>query len=501
MKTKSLTAILLCAALLPLGAQVSDPIDALRQQLQQVRDAFEKSQAEYRRQIDELTRKLDEVSRARGQTNAVIAGQPALPTNTAAAERQKLEQQLAAEIGAITQTNAPAAASAPATWSPAQPMPLVRAGSAYMNISFDALVNFGWSTARDPGDELQLGGHDPDERGFSLRNAEIAFDGAVDPYFKGFANTVLLLDERGDTEIELEEAFLQTTALPANLQLKAGQFFGGFGRQNQQHPHAWAFVDQPIILNRAFGPDGLRNPGAQLSWLAPLPFFTELSLGVFNGVGETAYSFRNAGENDGTGVDRFAGRATLDRELRGVGDLLFVPRLSTSFDLTEEQTIVAGASAAFGPNDTGPRTRTQIYGLDWYWKWKSPRARAGFPFVAWQTEALYRRFEAGADAGVPLNAEVLRDYGLYSQLLWGFRPRWTAGLRGEWATGNNTLIDGIDVGRGDRTRLSPALTWYPTEFSKIRVQYNYDQGQHFADEHSVWVQLEFLLGAHGAHQF
>ena len=91
-------------------------------------------------------------------------------------------------------------------------------------------MDFGGSTARDPSAQLNLGDHDPNQRGFTLPNAEIALDGAVDPYFKGFANIVLKLDQHNETSIELEEAYLQSSALPANLQLKAGQFFAAFGR-------------------------------------------------------------------------------------------------------------------------------------------------------------------------------------------------------------------------------------------------------------------------------
>jgi hypothetical protein len=178
-----------------------------------------------------------------------------------------------------------------------------------------------------------------------------------------------------------------------------------------------------------------------------------------------------------------------------------VPRVTSSFDLTDEQTLLVGASAAFGPNDTGRDARSEIYGVDAYWKWKPVDASKGFPFVSWQTELMCRRFEAGADAGASLRAETIRDYGFYSQLLWGFRPGWITGLRGEWVSGNRSAIDATDIYRGDRTRLSPVLTWYPSEFSKIRLQYNYDQGQHFSDEHSVWLQLEFTLGAHGAHKY
>jgi hypothetical protein len=373
-----------------------------------------------------------------------------------------------------------------------------------MNISFDALMDVGTSTASDPSQFLELGDHDPIQRGFSLRNAEIALDGAVDPYLKGFANIVLKLDQNNETDIELEETYLQSTSLPANLQLKAGQFFANFGRQNPQHPHQWAFVDEPIILTRTFGPEGLRNIGGQMSWLAPTPFYTELFLGVFNGQGGTAFSFRNPGEDDGTGVDRVHGRATLNRGLRGPGDLLFTPRIASSFELNDQQTLVLGASAAFGPNDTAAHARSEVYGVDLYWKWKSPHADAGFPFVSWQTEVLYQRYDAGADptaTPTPLPAETLRDWGFYSQILWGFKPRWVAGLRGEYANGNNGAFDASDPFRGERFRVSPNITFFPSEFSKIRLQYNYDHGELFGDDHSVWLQLEFLLGAHGAHKF
>jgi len=476
---------------MPLAAQETNQVEQLKRQIKQLQEDFERVQREQREQIDALRKKLEEVTRS--------------PTATPAATGEKnaggrtLEQELAAELAKGTPTNATLEASQP--WSASQPITMMRAGAAYMNVSFDALTDFGWSTAHDPSAQLQLGDHDPIQRGFSLRNAEIALDGAVDPYFKGFANIVFKLEKDQSTEVELEETYVQSLALPGNLQFKAGQFFASFGRQNAQHPHTWAFVDEPLVLSRAFGPDGLRNTGGQLSWLLPTPFYTEAFLGVFNGQGGTAFSFRNPGDSDPAGVKRLHGRATAGGELRGPGDLLYVPRIASSFDLTDAQTIVVGASSALGPNDTGPHARTEIYGVDAYWKWKPVTAQHGFPFVSWQTEALYQRYEAGEDAPAGLPAETLRDWGFYSQVLWGFKQRWVAGLRGEYVSGNNGAFDAMDVFRNDRTRLSPNLTFYPSEFSKIRLQYNYDHGQLFGDEHSVWLQLEFLLGAHGAHKF
>jgi hypothetical protein len=244
--------------------------------------------------------------------------------------------------------------------------------------------------------------------------------------------------------------------------------------------------------------------GARLSWLTPTPFYSELLLTVANSQGETAFSFRNEHEDES-----FLGRPAGDFPVRNLGDLLFVPRYVTSFDLTDAQTILAGASAAFGPNSSGRNRDTQIYGVDLFWKWKSPRHHGGFPFVSWQTEAMLRRFEAGAFPGDDENpavpGEALVDYGLYSQVAYGFRKGWVAALRGDYVFPDSKAdyerVLGTDLERATRWRISPNLTWYPSEYSKLRLQYNLDERHKIGQDHSVWLQLEFLLGSHAAHQF
>ncbi|MEY2529342.1 MAG: hypothetical protein QOJ05_1432, partial [Verrucomicrobiota bacterium] len=129
-------------------------------------------------------------------------------------------------------TNAPTSVSTSDTSSAlTQPIPIIGGGNNknYMNISFDSVFALAASSERHL-DRIEVGDHDPQQRGFNARNAEIALDGAVDPYFQGFANIVLKLDNNNQTEIELEEAFLQTSTLPYSLQVKAGQFFDPFGR-------------------------------------------------------------------------------------------------------------------------------------------------------------------------------------------------------------------------------------------------------------------------------
>jgi hypothetical protein len=369
-----------------------------------------------------------------------------------------------------------------------------------MNASFVGLTTFGWASTADV-PSIEVGDHDARVRGFTIPNAEFVLDGAVDPYFRGVANMVYKLDANGESGFELEEMYFLTTSLPYNLQLKGGQTFVDFGRQNPQHPHAWAFADQPLVLNRMFGPEGLRSQGLRLSWLLPASFYTEATLGVFNSAGTTTWSFRS----DESGA--IHGGVPMERAVGGAGDLLYVPRLAASVDLTNTQTLLVGASGAFGPNNSGPATATRIVGADVYWKWKSPRASQGFPFVAFQAEAIQRRYDAAArSAGVdPLGTlpfQRLRDRGAYGQLQWGIRPRVVAAVRAEGVAGDDVVPPTLSVSdRIDRSRYSTNVTWFPTEFSKFRVQYNYDRRAGLGHDHSVWMQFEFLLGAHAAHKF
>jgi len=370
----------------------------------------------------------------------------------------------------------------------------------YLNISFDAVFVGAASSSPDLS-KLEVGDHDPQQNGFNARNIELTLDGAVDPYFEGSANIVFKLDNNNQTTAEVEEAFGQTTSLPYGLQVKAGQFFSPFGRINPTHPHTWDFIDAPLVHGMLLGPDGLRGVGAQVAWVIPVPFYAQALVALQNGQGGTAYSFRNPGD---TGT--FFGRTTIDRQTDGLSDLVVTPRLEASFDLTPEQTILAGTSAAFGQNDTGTNTGTQIYGVDLFYKWKPANAEGGWPFVKWQSEAMYRRFDAGRglNDSFPV-AETFNDWGAYTQIVWGFQKGWAAGIRGDYMKFDNSAVTN-DPLRQTRYRVSSDITWYPSEFSKLRLQYNHDflEATDFLtqrNDDSLFLMYEISLGAHGAHKY
>ncbi len=340
---------------------------------------------------------------------------------------------------------------------------------------------------------LQAGGHDPKVNGFTVQNVELTLGATVDTHFDAQANIVFQINSAGETVSELEEAYFVSRDLPWGLQLKGGQYFTEFGRQNNQHPHTWAFVDQPVILSRLFGGDGLRGQGVRASWLMPTETYSELTLGLQNAKGETATSFLNAvGEEVG-------GHTLLDRQARGAKDLLYSARWLSGIDVSDTLSMNMGLSGLWGPNASGTGTKTQIYGADLYFKWQPVDSERGYPFAAWHTEVMQRRYEAG-DPG-SAGSEILKDWGVFTQAIWGLKPRWEAGLRLEYASGDgNSSTDPL---RDTRRRLSPNLTWRFSEYSKVRLQYNRDWAEHLPQKtaNSVWLQFEFGLGTHMAHTF
>jgi hypothetical protein len=363
---------------------------------------------------------------------------------------------------------------------------------------------------------VQPGGHDPNQRGFTIPNAELSLQGAVDPSFRGDSHIIFAIDKNGETVVELEEAYLTTLTLPADLQLRLGQFFTEFGRLNRQHPHQWDFVDQPLVNNRMFGADGLRAPGARLSWLAPTPFFLEVLSGIQNPRGETQTSFL---ANDaafegtfsgGTAPASLGGHPFVQEEVQSAADMIYLERVATSFEIGEESTLAAGISALFGPNASGRDGSTQIYGVDAFYKWKPTANDQGWPFVTLQTESLWRRYHAddftgdadGDGTPDPFPDEIFRDHGMYAQALYGFDRPWVAGFRVDYVDGDGASTGGLGP-LDRRVRFSPNLTYYPSEFSKIRLQANFDKVQELQDDNffSLWLQFEILFGAHGAHKF
>jgi hypothetical protein len=303
----------------------------------------------------------------------------------------------------------------------------------------------------DPTGDL---GVDPSRTGFTFQELELSFQSVVDPYFR--YDAFLSFSEEG---VEIEEAYFTTLeGPPRGLQFLGGKFRLPFGRQNPKHLHAWSFADNNLVNKYLLGGDGLKEVGLELAYLFPTPFFFQFQGNFTNGDNETSFG--------GTQKQ----------------DFLYQGRLSGSTDLTSSLTLLVGGSYAYGFNSTGNGNNTQLYGGDFLLKWKPSSYRS----LSWQTEYIGRQ-EQTPDGS-------FNDGGLYSYIDYQFLKRWTLGLRYD-----QVGIPGGLVAR--EFRLTPAFTFRPTEFSQIRLQYEYDKIAEQEAIQAAILQFEFSFGVHGAHPF
>lgn len=376
----------------------------------------------------------------------------------------------------------------------------------------------GSSTATDAELEgLNAGGHDPHRRGFTLQTAELSLTGAVDPYFTAEAH----LAASPDHGIELEEAFITTSSLPYGLEAKAGYQLIEFGRVNASHAHAWSWIGQPVVASRLLGGEGSRAPGARLACLLPTAWYSQVSAGAYNADDASMISFAGeTGHEHEEEAERTIGGRLRDEELTtgSAADLAYLLRWENGGAVGGAE-MQLGLSWLTGPNASGVGARSDLYGADLV---VAIRPSSGpFTSIKAVVEMMYRSaevpetVETGEDEADPADdfiapADTLTDWGLYAQVELGLAERWSVGLRGEYATASGDSVDhdGMidhdeDAMRDTRIRLSPLIAFRPSEFSRLRLQYDYDQAEHLEDgtAHSVWLGLDVLLGAHPAHGF
>ncbi len=340
------------------------------------------------------------------------------------------------------------------------------------DIAFILDVAGAWFSVDEP---AQTGGHDPSRTGFALQVLEMSIGASVDPFLR-FDSTIAFALEG----VEVEEAYATTLALPANLQLRAGQFLTRFGRINPTHPHAWHFADQPFAIGKMFGSEGSRGLGLEGSWLAPLPWYLETVLAVTNADGECcARSF--------LGGDDIGVKTPLD--------LLVTGAVKQFFPLSDDLSLFVGLSTQLGPNASGNLNRSEIVGGDVVLRYRPLSTESGVPWsLSLEAEALFRGRQ------VPFG--TLYDGAGYAQLVWSLSRQWETAARYELGSGVND--DPLDPEWTTwRQRGALQLTYYPSHFSRLRLQGHVDHlaWQQGLPAFGVFTTLEILVGAHGAHSY
>lgn len=438
---------------------------------------------------------------------------PARADDDAAALRAELESlksdyegRVAALESRIVELETANAAAVPAEAAP--PTASVASASAFNPSISVVLAGHYADASRDPGDWhvagfMPNGGEiGPGESSFNLGESELTVAANVDPYFSAQLTAAIT----GEDDIEVEEAFFRTSSLPAGFTAKGGRFFSGFGYLNEVHAHAWDFADQPLVYQAFFGNQRSQD-GVQLKWIAPTDLFIEL--GAETGNGDAFPGTRESGSGlNGT---------TLFAHLGGdVGDNASWRAGASWIDLRAEDREYEDTHAAGAPVLNAFTGKSHTWVADAVFKW-SPGGNSARRYLKVQGEYMHRE-ETGDLTFDVENAELADSYrseqdGWYLQSVYQFLPRWRAGLRydaldsgtpaiGLVSSGLLTVADFPSLLSGDPSRTTVMVDWNPSEFSRWRLQYAWDEARDDGpSDKQLNLQYLFGIGAHGAHKY
>jgi hypothetical protein len=386
------------------------------------------------------------------------------------ADVQQLKEQQAGAANAATPAEAPAPVAAPASANAFNPAISIILNGQYAHHSLDPddYVRAGFPLAGDAG---------PGAQGLSLGESEVSFAASIDEKFSGQL-TLAISSEDGQDKLGIEEAFVDTTALPAGFTLRAGRFFSDIGYLNSHHAHTDKFSDRPLAY-QAFLGGQYGDDGVQLRWVAPTDMFLELGGEVFNGENYPS----GGGAHDGAGV------TTLFAHAGG--------------DVGVESSWLAGVSMLRSKTADGADGFTgdvDLYIVDATWKWAPQRNTKDGGFVLRGEYFLDDRNGAYADPANPLLDQewMGKRRGLYIEGVYRINRTWETGYRYDRLWGSDS---GPFASSFDPYRHSAMLTWRNSEFSLVRLQLSRDYPNQVDADTAVTLQIQTALGAHGAHKF
>jgi hypothetical protein len=385
-----------------------------------------------------------------------------------------IEARIAAiEKGGAAQAVPPIPAPALPTAAPSTPPPTeaqVPAGAAGAGGPQGALPVYGSTTALSKifnpdiaviGNFIGAAGRNEidDRPAFALEEAEASFQAVVDPYAR--ADFFMAFGQEG---VEIEEGYITFPTLPGGFLAKVGKLKAQFGKENTFHLHQRIWPDETLMqTNLLGGEEGISDAGVSVSRLLLNPwFFLEATGELYRGDSAVFTSF----ERD---------------------DLSYVGRLRGYRDISESANLDLGTSFAWGRNELSEASSTRLIGIDATFRWR-PLKRAIYRRLLARTEVMWSRSTGFEDGG------SATSFGWYAGGEYQLARRWFAGARLDYS---ERAFDPSLADKGG----SLLVTFWPSEFSQLRGQYRRTRYAEHVTANELLFQVQFSIGAHGAHVF
>lgn len=326
----------------------------------------------------------------------------------------------------------------------------------------------------------------PPEQGFALGESELTLSAAIDDKFFG-QMTVAFANEDGETISEMEEAFIETSALADGATLRFGRFLSGVGYLNSHHAHTDSFIDRPLVygafFNHHYGDDGV-----QLRYLLPTNLFVEVGAELLRG---ESYPAANAG-------DKGVGTKT---QFIHVGDDI---GSGGSYLLGYSHLGATAQERAFDEDGNFFSGDTDLNMLDATFKW-SPAGNRKRGALTLRTEYFQERIDGQLNVEGDVQDWAGRRSGYYLEAAYLFEQRWELGLRFDRLK-PDAEAPAIFFANGQASsfaaqRQSLLLAWRNSEFSRLQWQYSHGELQDGEADRGWFLQYQMALGAHAAHKY
>ncbi len=417
------------------------------------REAFER----YRRATEARLHALERALEARTEAEA---GAEAHAGDDLAALRAAAEAEARAgeEEGGETQGGAAVAA---------QPM---RSFSSFLNALNPRITVFGDALAPIAVGEVAA----PADDRFSVREVEVDFRAAVDPY----ANAVLIAafeeEAPGEYGVGVEEAYISLDTLPWRLRAKIGRFFPQIGNANRLHTHDLPWPERPYASQDFVGgEEGWKENGLALSWLSPPlgPLTLTLTGWVLDGENPVVLA---GGDSD---------------------DPAYMGRAEAHLSLGPRTFLTLGGNVLFGYNDPRGRQETHLGSADVLFQHK-PDSWSSIVAMG-ELYGLDKEVADGREHGFGAWAALQLQPGLGH--LWSPLRETYFGLRYDFSNYDEQT-------EGARQwALGGYVSFYTTEFLRFRFGYEHRERDTARlgrpDEERLYLQLTFVFGSHPVEPF